>query len=187
MNVFFGTSHIQTLKDLQEIAEKHNCRITCGINSQSGQELESEILAESKIDKRIIDKLEHPYSHDISIKREYYQIDKLWFELYDNNNGTYHSLAYMEMIQVFDVEKDFDFDSDKERLLNNFLEEHGEEREIYEDSTRIVVQSYPTIIYGFGYKGKHKDGRVYREGMALKFFGDLVCKYLKEPNISRVY
>ena len=28
---------------------------------------------------------------------------------------------------------------------------------------------------------------VYREGMALKFFGDLVCDYLGEERIVRVY
>ena len=31
-------------------------------------------------------------------------------------------------------------------------------------------ENSPTIIYGFGYDGRHIDGRCYREGMALKFF-----------------
>ena len=39
---------------------------------------------------------------------------------------------------------------------------------------------------GFGNDECVEDFRCYRNGMALKFFGDLVCDYLGEPRIDRV-
>lgn len=35
MNVEFYTAHVKTLKDLQEIAEKHNCTINFGFRNSS--------------------------------------------------------------------------------------------------------------------------------------------------------
>ena len=37
-----------------------------------------------------------------------------------------------------------------------------------------------------GFPGQERPN-VYREGMALKFFGDLVCDYLGEERIVRTY
>jgi len=51
----------------------------------------------------------------------------------------------------------------------------------------IDFSDSPTIINGFGNETKVVDYRVYREGMALKFFGDLVCDYLEEPRIVESY
>lgn len=187
MNIFFSTAHLQTLKELQEMAEKHNCTIKFGFNNSSGKEIDFNILADCKVKKKIIDKLEQPFLHNFSIKNEFYEVSSIWFELYDKNKKTYNSLAYVEMYQFFDIEKDYDFDWEKEQLLDEFISESGEESELFDNNYHFRFRAAPTIINGFGYKNVHRDSRVYREGMALKFFSDLVCKYLKEPYIERVY
>lgn len=52
----------------------------------------------------------------------------------------------------------------------------------YENHLKTIAD-----IYGFGNDNRIKDFRCYRPGMALKYFGDLVCDYLGEERICRVY
>ena len=134
--------------------------------------------------KTVVEILEKPYIYNISILDIKSFNDSFWFELYDKEKDKSHTMSYCECDCGFKIETDFDYEENE--LLENFIDEHRSE---YCDCGENLFrfENAPTIIYGFGYDGRHIDGRCYREGMALKFFGDLVCDYLNEPRIERVY
>lgn len=181
MNVSFGTSHMETLADLMQLAAKHNCKITFGCYSSHEADMDEDILKRHKFTEE-----------DIAFIRDNMNIgtldstfDKIWFELYDKNTNTHNTMAYIESSTYLSVSQDefpYEYPSDD---LTEKLEEHDEmlESGVY----TLHLSHNPTIIFGFGNTEKIEDYRVYREGMALKFFGDLVCDYLKEPRICRCY
>lgn len=181
MNVDFGSSHIETLADLIKIAEKHNCKITFGFDSHHETDIDEDILKKCGFtdeDLAFIRNNMNIYSCDSTL-------DRIWFELYDENNKTYNNMIYIESSTYFVVGEDGCSIEYPSYELTTKLEEHDEMTEI---GVYTILESYnPTIIHGFGNKEKVEDYRVYRSGMALKFFGDLVCDYLNEPRIQRTY
>lgn len=185
MNLDFGSAHLRTLNKLNAIAEKHNCLITFGTRNSYGVDLDDAILKLCKVDKRLINKLNNPYDHHISIKDCTTNESVVWFELYDLGKGKHNTMSYGEYTCGFEIEKDFDYDDENEKFLDRFIEESRVDWD--EDNIQMRFHACPTIIHGFKYKSKHLDYRVYRPDMALKYFGDLVCEYLKEPYIKEVY
>lgn len=186
MNISFCQSHMETLADLIKLAEKHNCRINFGFDTSSEREIDEDIVKLQGLNDMLAEEL-----HDkMTISDCASSFDKVWFELYDKNTKAHNTMAYIESSTYFTVEKlgEYDFrceeDEPSEELIA-WLEQHDE---LWgEDVYTIYEHHNPTIIYGFGNKERIEDFRCYRSGMALAFFSDLVCDYLKEPRIHRVY
>lgn len=190
MNIEFYSSHMETLKDLQELAEKHNCKINFGFRSDfNTEELDKSDLKAVDVPNNIIDILLNGYEHNISVNNIKTTYDDFWFELYDPNNQDkhYNVMSYKQVSVYFEVEKLYTFDEDKNNKLVDWCDENQVDWTETEDGWTFNLTSSPTVINGFGYKKEHKDYRVYRSGMALHYFTELVCKYLKEPMIERTY
>lgn len=184
MNIEFTSAHMETLCELKALAEKHGCRITFGVDSWTGVDPEFEKFADytTEIYPELNDKGE--FSNGII------DITKFWFQLYDpkNEERHYHYLEYSEGEQKIDYE--YLSSEELSEEAENFIEENQAEWDVratpsvYDDKVVLFARLGGTAIKGF-------DGlehpNVYREGMALKFFGDLVCDYLKEEKIIRNY
>lgn len=181
MNIDFGTSHMETLADLMKIAEKHNCKITFGFASSHEPDIDEEILKKHKFTDEDIEFMQI----NMTIETKESTFDKLWLELYDGNKKTYNNLVYIESSTYLTVREEYSPSDYPSEELRQKLEENDEmlDHEVY----TLALSHNPTIITGFGNEKKIEDFRVYRSGMALKFFGDLVCDYLGEPRISRCY
>ena len=182
MNINFATPHMETLSDLMKLAEKHNCKITFGFASSPEQEIDEDILKKNGFTEELIEEMKEKMTIEDAVS----SFDKLWFELYDKNNKTHNSLVYIESGTHFTLPKyNYYQIHGVSEELENLLDEHDE---FYRADEYVIHECHnPTIIHGFGNKEKIEDFRVYRSGMALKFFGDLVCDYLKEPRIDRCY
>ena len=186
MNIDFCTPHAETLADLMALAKKHNCVIRFGFYSNFEREVDRDILQHHNLTDELVEEL----YEKMEISDSASTFDKVWFELYDNSEKTSNTMAYLCSDTYFVVKKDgeFDFrleDEEPSEQLVAWLEEHDE---MYDyDAYTISLHHNPTVIYGFGNKGRIEDYRCYRSGMALKFFGDLVCDYLNEPRIQRCY
>lgn len=185
MNVEFTSAHIETLCELKALAEKHGCRITFGVDSWTGVDPEFEEFVDytAEIHNELNDKGE--------LSNGIIDMTKFWFQLYDpkNEERHYHYLEYSEGEQKIDYEHLSHFEELSEEA-ENFIKENQAEWDvratpsIYDDKIVLFARLGGTVIKGF-------DGlnhpNVYREGMALKFFGDLVCDYLGEERIVRSY
>ena len=71
--------------------------------------------------------------------------------------------------------------------MENFIAENRadwDDNGILDDKVVLFARLDETVIKGFN---GLEHPNVYRAGMALKFFGDLVCDYLKEERIVRSY
>lgn len=187
MNVDFGQSHMETLADLMKLAEKHNCRIRFGFYTNSEQEIDEDIVKSIGLTDELMEELRDK----MTIKYSASHFDKIWFELYDMRFENYNTMAYIESGTYFAVDRldedEFYFDEEdkpSEELIE-WLEERDEMWGM--DEYTINESNNPTIIHGFGNKERIEDYRCYRSGMALAYFSDLVCDYLKEPRIHRVY
>jgi len=183
MNIDFTSTHLETLCDLKAIAEKHNCRISFGVDSFHEYSFDEDILKQIGFTDEDIKFIENNTEIDTQDSTH----NRVWFELVEKDTGKVNSLIYSEGSTLLIINKD-DYiyrDEDISEELMNKLEEHDQ---CWDYDSYSISESYnPTIIYGFGNKGRVEDYRVYRSGMALKFFGDLVCDYLGEPRIDRVY
>lgn len=186
MNVDFCTPHMETLADLMEIAKKHNCKISFGFLSSSEQEIDEDIIKKHGFTDELFEEMKDK----MEIQDSASSFDKLWFELYDENTKSYNTMVYIESSTYFRVKRigEFDFRFDDETPSDELIAVLEEHDELWDtDEYTINEHHNPTIIRGFGNKERVEDYRVYRSGMALKFFGDLVCDYLNEPRIKRCY
>lgn len=180
MDIHFNSEHLATLKDLQEMAVRHNCIMNFGVRHSSNTEFsECSNLIKSKVPKKVFQAIE---DGDIDLRELQGTCSSLWFELYDKETRKYNTLTYIEDSVYFRAEDMYSSYEEKPEVVEEWLSEGG-----YDGLDFYSYSHSPTIIHGFGYKKEHTDYRVYRSGMALKFFGDLVCKYLKEPMIARTY
>lgn len=181
MNIEFTNSHMETLCELKALAEKHGCRITFGVDSWTGVNPEFEEFSNytSEIYEELYDK--GSFSNGVI------DVTKFWFQFYDPNNKDrqYHYLEYSEGEQTITYEQ-LSFEELSEEA-ENFIEENRADwcdGSLIDNEVVLIARLGGTTIKGF-------DGlehpSVYREGMALKFFGDLVCDYLGEERITRVY
>lgn len=175
--------------DLQKLAKRHNCKISFGCCSNtSNEEIDNDILRENGATEEIIEKISSGWEYGISINNIENTDEHIWFQLYNpEGNNQYNVMTYYENRTYFEVEFNYDFDEDGNQDLANWLEEHNADWNYDKDKYIICLDNAPTTITGFGYKNVHKDYRVYREGMALHYFTELVCNYLKEPMIKRTY
>ena len=183
MNIYFSSTHLQTLCDLKALAEKHGCSITFGVDSSD------DFIGYEKFtdySENIIEELRN---------RGYFWTDtekgstvSLWFELFDPNNEKrhYQNLTYFSGWQAVEYEPDDDIDDDNplSKEAEEFLEDNAYEECDYGRKNLLYTSFADTEIRGFE---RQEHPSVHREGMALKFFGDLVCDYLGEERIVRTY
>lgn len=183
MNIEFTSAHMQTLIELKTIAEKHGCRITFGVN-QSYDFVGYEKFIDYRED--ILSELNDLGCFDSDAEQG--GSATFWFQLYDPNSKTfkYNILQYEEGWQT--TEYEFNWGEDDNSISEeaaNFLRDNIVDWRDYDDEKKLLYTSYAnTEVIGFD--GQTRPN-VYREGMALKFFGDLVCDYLGEERIQRVY
>ena len=188
MNTTFSSIHLETLVDLQALAKKHDCRISFGCRSDIYEQVNNEVLRENGTTKEIIEKISNGWEYDISINNIQSTNEQIWFQLYDPNGEKHNNvMTYNNNRAYFEVEFDYNFEEENNRDLIDWLEEHSVDWNDDRDKYIICLDNSPTIINGFDYEEEHKDYRVYREGMALHYFTELVCNYLKEPMIKRTY
>ena len=186
MNVEFYSSHIDTLADLIKLAEKHNCSIHFGFDTSYERELDEDIVKMHGLTDALLQEL----YEKMTISDSASTFSKIWFELYDDNNKSYNTMAYIESSTYFLVEKlgDFYFRFEEDEPSDELIAWLDEHDEMWGTEHYTINESHnPTIIYGFENKERIKDYRCYRSGMALAYFSDLVCDYFKEPRINRVY
>lgn len=181
MNIEFTNAHMETLCELKALAEKHGCRVTFGVDSWTGVDPEFEEFSNytSKIHEELDDK--GSFSNGVI------DVTKFWFQFYDPNNKDrqYHYLEYSEGEQTITYEL-LSFEELSEEA-ESFIEENRADwcdGGLMDDEVVLFARLGGTTIKGF--EGLEHPS-VYREGMALKFFGDLVCDYLGEERIVRTY
>lgn len=180
MNVEFTSAHMETLCELKALAEKHGCRITFGVNSWAHNNL---VFGDFE---NYTDAIYRELTSNGDFSNGSYDITRLWFLLYEPNNEKQkcHYLSYSEGSQLVEYEK-YSWE-ELSKKAQNFLEENKAEWDDHSIDEKITLYTKlgGTEIKGFD-SSEHPN--VYREGMALKFFGDLVCDYLKEERIIRNY
>lgn len=178
MNVHFTSAHLQTLCELKSIADKHNCIINFGVDSLNDSE-EVDFESFDGLTKEILEELDNKGKFE----NPKYNINWLWFELIDKNNNSYHALSYREGEQsityILDHLEELSYEAD------SFLENNLVCWQTMDDD-ELIITSRLDRTNMTGFPGQEKPD-VYREGMVLKFFADLVCDYLKEERIERVY
>lgn len=174
MNIYLGKEHLDTLRELQNLAEKHGGHISMGFNNNLDDDIDWSILESEGIGGKIIRELKS--EENCIIKNAQSGMSEIWFALYDKNNKC-HSMSYYENWTQFDCEE---FGWEVPEKFSEFLDNN-------EYGNRFYYSDSPTIISGFGNKEKVEDYRVYRSGMAVKFFSDLVCDYLGEERIVKTY
>ena len=181
MNITLGQTHIKTLTKLQAIAEKHNCSISFGTNDHTDLEADFEDFKDyydgltEKICSEIVDNLQ---ANSVRLF-----ISNYWFELYDGNKKKYNNLTYTIIEGYAEFDEDYNSDDISEET-QEFIENNMKEYDYI--GPTLEFNSSKQNIRGFDGVDKSQIN-VYREGMLLKFFGDLVCDYLGEEKIVEVY
>lgn len=186
MNIEFYSNHMESLSDLMKIAEKHNCTITFGFMSHSDGDIDEDVLKKNGFTTELLEEL----NDKMKVNDSGSTFDKVWFQLYEKDTETYHTMTYIESSASVIVEKldEYEFRYDDEEPSDDLIAKLEEHDHLLDYGAYTINVHYnPTIINGFGNEKRVEDFRVYRSGMALKFFGDLVCDYLNEPRIKRVY
>ena len=186
MNIGFFNSHMETLVELVEIAKKHNCKIYFGFYTSGEREIDADVIKKSGLTPELYEEMKDKMHISDSMSSS----EQVWFELYDESTGLYNTMSYTENDTYFRVSKDNDdFVVDEEDEPSDELIEWLELNDKLWDMDFYTIneQHNPTVICGFGNDECVEDFRCYRNGMALKFCSDLVCDYLGEPRIDRVY
>ena len=187
MNIEFYDSHLETLCELKNIAKKHGYTISFGVASSNDEMVEKELFQENGFTDEEIEAIDTI----LETTNHMYSDEKIWFQL--SNKNEVNQLIYHVNSNYVTIKKDFDtFTSeeltdigvDEDELIQK-LDNHDEFLD-YDEYT-LNFSSDATYIYGFGNKEPVKNHLVYRNGMALKYFGDYVCDYLGEPRIERTY
>ena len=88
MNIYFSSTHLQTLCDLKTLAEKHNCYIRFGVNQENSTDVDFNEF--DGMAKRIIEELQDKGE----FLNQNYCKTSMFFELFDANNSTYNILTY---------------------------------------------------------------------------------------------
>lgn len=183
MNFEFYDAHIKTICDLQKLVEKHNCKLAFGTrNSSFNGEIDESFLKEylncsEDIAKEICEKCCFE-----EIRGDY---TNSFFELYDKTKEKYNALTSLTLSVFFKIEICDDDLSTKAKnwLLNNSQnDEYGYDNNKY---LMFVVDTTKEKVYGFD--GIKKEGWIYRPGIMLAVFTQLVCDYLGEERIVRIY
>lgn len=182
MNFDFYNSHIETLCDLQALAKKHNCKLAFGTRNNSFvDEIDESFLKEylncpEDIAKEICEK-----GYFEEVRGEY---TNSFFELYDKTKEKYNTLTYFTLSVAFKIEISDDLSTKAEDWLldNSQNDEYG-----YTDDNEYFMLVDTTKEEVHGFEGIKKEGHIYRPGIMLAVFTQLVCDYLKEERIVRTY
>lgn len=197
MNTLFNDAHLDTIAKLKALVEKHGMKIRFGTDTSVSTDLSSVDFDEYMSSDA--SKLFDDNSDEIVERFDANVFEKLWFELFDpkpkEKMGRYHTMAYIESDISFvlcdDWESNIKYDSSEHESQDD------DNKSIYSEmiewinnnsyGSTMSVSDSRTVINGFGNDKEVIDHRVYREGMALHFFTELVCKYLNEPMIENTY
>jgi len=214
MNLTFNSSHLDTLTKLKALADKNNCVIVFGIN-QFPVNLDADLEKIKCFNAETIRLLYDNEAYPFIIDDQHETNEEIWFQLTDKTNMSNHLLSYQNYKFLIAVDEDWKgvldnvyetIDEIRNSSFNDNLSEN-KNNEIKELDRRLLLidefkdwmnqnvteynyieyENNPTLIQGFGNKESIRDYRVYRPGMALHFFTELVCKYLNEPTIENVY
>jgi hypothetical protein len=207
MNKTFNDSHLDTLVKLKALAEKHGMKIRFGTTNSVSSDNGTSALEHYGINERFIELLDE-YSDELIDGTIDSSEESIWFELYEprpaERSGYYSVMSYWHYEVHFRLQKDWDDFID--RTIEEINEEYADEdsndcdsrisemekfREWLQDNSTdygdfVSFNSSPTKIRGFG-KEQEQSGLCYRDGMALHYFTELVCEYLKEPMIHNTY
>ena len=176
---------MSTLKDIMEIAEKHNCWVRLDFghnhnvnNDYSAEEVFDYLVDRGKFDKsKVIDGvLDHYWFNNI-----FFLTDYACFELIENGTGKTHTMTYYTYEIGFDFNKE-PFGKDPPKEEQEWVEENLVNE--YSDDMYYTSGEYTEVR---GFNGVDYKPNVYREGMALINFCHLVCDYLKEPRLHGVF
>lgn len=182
MNFDFYTEHIQTLADLQKLAEKHNCKIAFGFTSGAFDEDEKQDLLDILGCKGIVrEEIDNEFS--LSLKQGAYT--KVYFELYDRTKDTYNVLTYYEHELLVSLENKSSFYPQYSDETEQWLEENKTDWSYDINDCYIFNETSKEEVRGF--KGVKKEWNIYRPGIMLAVFAQLVCDYLGEERIVRSY
>lgn len=189
MNINFTSTHLETLCELKAIAEKHNCKINFGVQTIDYNEVYGELDLEMLRHFGFTDS-DIMYINDyMRINHHSELVETVWFELIEKkaDKTSIHQMSYgVNTIDLLIDRNNLGLYSqpDNESVIEK-LEEHSLD---YDNHDYVISESCDkTWVHGFGNDKDIEDNRVYRFDMALKYFADLVCDYLGEPRIERVY
>lgn len=170
MDFTFGPTELATLHDLQTMAQKHGGFIKIDMYTHDCVEFDKE-----EIQKEIELPLDKLYIYDAQ-----YSVNTCCFCLVVRDRDD--DLCALGL-REFNV--DFGYSrcktltqEENEELENEGFEEDGH---YYDTILKTKVKGFTTIPETV------KATNVYRYGIALREFSNLVCDYLGEPRIDRVY
>lgn len=191
-STYLSSVHINTLSKLHEIAKKHNCIINLEVKTTQDDEIEDvvEWLYEfeeisEKVGKFIIRNTEiqdkcNCFAQQFTLKL----IDRR------GEKEIYNCFTYAE-IEAFIDFGPFEYELDDDYGLNN--DDWNDDLEDFFEAVKDGDSFYSFDVsdsHYVGWKGLNiasGDYDTYRNGMHIKFFGDLVCDYLGEERIKEVY
>ena len=188
MTIDFYTEHIKTICDLQALAEKHNCKLSFGtrayaINTDDTDDL---LVEDFNCTEEIAEEIKSKCSFEITGGLE----TEIYFDLFEkdvNKYGKYNVLGLRQREGLLKITHD----SFEEPLSLEALEwlrdnwKNGDWGLEDEDYFYLYINSSKTIVDGF--EGVKQEWSIYREGIMLAVFTQLVCDYLHEERIVRTY
>ena len=178
MNILFTTTHMQTLKDLMEIAEKHNCKIRFNVGNNHFDD-PNDMDFDYKWD--IPESIFNYIKDNNAFSNFFIERSGVTFELIEcDERGERAKTNYMTY-----SESSFWFTLDEDELPLK-LDPKFEDWYNCNDYGEWCGESTNGVFIS-GFEGV-QNYNAYRPEMALKFFGDMVCDYLGEPRIEgRIY
>jgi hypothetical protein len=157
MNLWFGKAHLETLKRLEELCDKHGGRIVFGVEARAYyDELESDIEQDLFREGILINDDYGDLNYDVKISTK----NTFWLEYHDKEKKL-HNLIYSiyEYTIVGDSVNNEEYDS------NWFSDSHTTITSTFDTSDQSVHLCRP-----------------YRWGVVLGSFANHVANLLDEPN-----
>lgn len=178
MNLEFYSAHMRTLGKLMKMADERGCHLGMGHRTENSPDADFDMVAE-------IDGQEFAdFASDCFPSRQSTDSDTIYFELIDKDGHCSVNLTYVQKNTFFELDE-LDL-SRYEREGKGPKMEDLAGRSEYSEKVFSYTEC-PTYVYKEETKKRTKDNRVYRPGMALKYFSDLVCEYFHEPEIEENY
>lgn len=177
MNIDFNSSHMKTLAELQALADKHNCIIRFGVNSNSLQAEDATDLLNCPED------IKEELNENCDFGLEYGSTFSVWFYLRDKEHETDNGLDYSNIQALFRC-KLYSYATLSEKA-QKWLEENMCDWCDDFENCFLAIDKQKEKTYGF--EGVTQQGWCYRTGMILAVFAQLVCDYLGEERIKRTY
>ena len=174
MGIEFYDAHMKTLNKLYEMAKKHECIINFGMNDIHEEAFDWILFAEQNHIEN--DDVMQDLVDNLDTYRDTTYGASYWFELYDSNTGKRNIINYCDYVSYCNYEEPYKCSDEAVEILEEFSDY----------SHYLECRCATTNFYGW--EGVDtSEAQVYRSGMLLKFFGDLVCDYLGEERIKEVY